>query len=96
MAVTTFDTNKLVRRLERAGIPREQAEAQIEVLTEAFTVKLEALVTKDYLAMEFAKQNAAIEARFAKQDANFTILRWMVGIVMAAIVIPYIQQILSI
>ena len=32
MAVTTFDTNKFVRRLERAGIPREQAEAQIEVL----------------------------------------------------------------
>jgi hypothetical protein len=66
-------------------------------------VNLEALVTKDYLAAQlaerFAEQNAAIEARFAKQDAkiesNFIVMRWMVGIVLAAIVIPYLQQLLA-
>jgi len=102
MAITTFDTHKFVRRLEQVGVPREQAEAQAEVLTEAFKVNLEALVTKDYLAAQFAEQfaeqNASIEARFARQDvkidSNFTVLRWMVGIILAAIVIPYLQQLL--
>lgn len=96
--ITTFDTHKFVRRLEKVGVPREQAEAQAEVLTEAFDVNLETLVTKDYLAVQFAEQNASIDARFAKleakMDANFIVLRWMVGIVLAAIVIPQIQQLL--
>ena len=99
MAITTFDTHKFVRRLEQVGVPREQAEVQAEVLTEAFNVNLQELVTKEYLAVQFAEQNAAIEARFARQDAkidtNFTVLRWMVGIVLAAIVIPYLQQLLA-
>jgi hypothetical protein len=99
MAITTFDTNKFVRRLEQAGVPREQVEVQAEVLTEAFNVNLQELVTKEYLAVQFAEQNAVIEARFAKLnakiDTNFTVLRWMVGIVLAAIVIPYLQQLLA-
>ena len=46
MAITIFDTLKFVRRLEEAGVPSEQAEVQAEVLTEAFNVNLESLVTK--------------------------------------------------
>ena len=65
MAITTFDTHKFVRRLEQAGVPLEQAEVQAEVLTEAFKVNLESLVTKDYLAARFAEQNAAIALRYA-------------------------------
>lgn len=56
--LTTFDTLKFVRRLEQVGVPSEQAEAQAEVLTEAFNVNLEELVTKDYLAARFAEQKA--------------------------------------
>ena len=67
MAITTFDTLKFVRKLEEAGVPVRQAEVQAEVLTEAFNVNLDALVTKDYLAARFAEQNA-------KVDANFRIL----------------------
>lgn len=70
MGVTTFDTLKFLRRLEQAGVPSEQAEAQAEVLTEAFNVNLEELVTKDYLAVQFAEQNAAIGVKFARQDAR--------------------------
>ncbi|MCG8414565.1 MAG: CCDC90 family protein [Pseudomonadales bacterium] len=110
MAITTFDTHKFVRRLEEAGMPLKQAEVQAEVLTEAFNVNLEELVTKDYLAAQFAEQNAAIDARFAeydakyetkfaelsaKLDAKFTLLQWMVGIVMAALVIPLLQQLIA-
>ena len=56
MAVTAFDTYKFIRRLEQAGMPVEQAEVQAEVLMEAFTVNLEALVTKVYLNPRFAEQ----------------------------------------
>ena len=75
MAISIFDTHKFVRRLEAAGLTLEQAEAQAEVLTEAFTVNLEALVTKEYLEsrldVRFAEQQAYIDTRFAKQDARF-------------------------
>jgi len=70
MAITTFDTHKFVRRLEDAGMKLELAEVQAEVLTEAFNVNLDALVTKDHLAARFAEQNASIDARFAEQDAR--------------------------
>ncbi len=70
MAITTFDTHKFVRLLELAGVPLEQAEVQAEVLTEAFMVNLESLVTKEYLesrlTAKFAEQDARIDTRFAK------------------------------
>lgn len=100
MAITTFDTHKFVRRLQQAGVSIEQAEVQAEVLTEAFNVNLEALVTKEYLAAQLTEQDARYDARFAeviaKMEANFTVLRWMVGVVLAAIIIPYIQQLIVI
>ena len=87
MAITTFDTLKFVRRLEEAGVPVRQAEIQAEVLTEAFNVNLDALVTKDYLAAGFAEQNAKI-------NANFRILLWMIGIVQAFVILPYLERLL--
>jgi len=67
--ITTFDTHKYVRRLEAAGVPLNQAEIQAEVLTEAFNVNLESLVTKDYQSARFAEQKAYIDTRFAEQKA---------------------------
>lgn len=84
-------------------------------------MNLEELVTKDYLAAQFAEQNAGIDARFsrhsaaidarfaeydtkyetrfaelnAKLDAKFSLLQWMLGIVMAALVIPILQQLIA-
>ncbi len=75
MAITTFDTHKFVRRLEQAGVPLEQAEVQAEVLTEAFNVNLESLVTKDYLESRldarFSEQKAYIDSRFSAQETRF-------------------------
>jgi hypothetical protein len=82
MAFTAFDTHKFVRRLEQAGMPTEQAEVQVEVLTEAFTVNFESLVNKEFMDSRlaeqgahfdalFAEQEAKIEKRFAEQDARF-------------------------
>ena len=47
------------------------AEAQAEVLTEAFNVNLESLVTKDYLAAQMTEQRAYMDIRFAEQEARF-------------------------
>lgn len=110
MAITTFDTLKFVRRLEAAGVPAPQAEVQAEVLTEAFAVNLDALVTKDYLAARFSEQNARFDTRFAEQnaridsrfaeqqahmDANFRILFWILGILVAGIVLPFLERLLT-
>ncbi|MEQ8952731.1 MAG: DUF1640 domain-containing protein [Pseudomonadales bacterium] len=69
MALTTFDTLKFVRRLEQAGVSVEQAEIQAEVLTEAFNVNLDSLVTKEHLEVRFAEQTALFEKRFADMKA---------------------------
>ena len=95
MAITTFDTLKFVRRLEEAGVSSEQAEVQAEVLTEAFNVNLEELVSKDYLAARFAEQKAYIDKGFAEQSAHFKVLYWILGIVVATTVIPLLQTLAS-
>ena len=100
MAITTFDTHKFVRRLEQAGVPLEQAEVQAEVLTEAFMVNLETLVTKEFLAARFAEQDARIDARFARLEAridgNFRIFTWTQAIIMAAVIVPYLERLMAI
>ena len=70
MSITTFDTLKFVRRLEEAGMASSLAEVQAEVLTEAFNVNLDSLVTKDFLAGQFAGQKAYVDTRFAEQNAS--------------------------
>ena len=63
MALSTFDTLKFVRRLEKAGVSTEQAEAQAEVFTEALTVNLESLVTKEFLAARLAELQADFDVK---------------------------------
>jgi len=107
MAITTFDTHKFVRRLEQAGVPLEQAEVQAEVLTEALMVNLESLVTKEYLesrlTAKFAEQDARIDTRFAEQkvymdtrfaqiDSKFRFHSWTQAIIIAAVMIPYLER----
>ncbi len=99
MAITTFDTLKFVRRLEEAGMPSEQAEVQAEVLTEAFNVNLESLVTKDYLTSRLAEQQSYMDTRFAERkadtDTNFRVMFWLQGILVAGIVLPYLERLLA-
>jgi len=137
----TFDTHRFVRRLEQAGMSLELAEVQAEVLTEAFNVNLESLVTKEFLESRldsrfaeqdaridtrFAEQDARIDTRFAEQDAridtrfaeqraymdsrfaqieaklegkidsNYRVFVWTQAIVMAAVILPYLERLLAI
>ena len=79
MAAIAFDTLKFARRLKDVGVPELQAEAQAELMAEAFVFNMDALVTKDYLEQcldaRFAEQEARLMARvderFRAQDARF-------------------------
>ena len=99
MPITTFDTLKYFRRLEAAGMPSNQAEVQAEVLTEAFNVNLESLVTKDYLAAQMAEQRAYMDTRFAELkaefDSKFRTLYVMFSIMMGAVILPYFERLLA-
>jgi len=100
MAITTFDTHKYVRRLENAGMPLELAEVQAEVLTEAFQVNLEDLVTKEYfetrldarLEAQSARLEAKFDIRFAEVDGKFRLLYWANGIIVAAVLFPLLER----
>jgi len=70
MAAIAFDTLKAARRLIEAGMPSRQAEAQAEVMAEAFVFNVDSLVTKDYLDARFGELNARVDARFGEQDAR--------------------------
>lgn len=72
MTVASFDTFKYANTLKAAGVPDKQAEAQATVLADALAFNLKELVTKDEL-----KQ--AIDLLCADMNANFTLLKWMVG-----------------
>lgn len=110
MGITTFDTLKFVRRLEEVGVSSEQAEAQAEVLTEAFNVNLEELVTKDYLEskldVRFAEQRTYIDTGFAEVytrmdtqfveiKGNFRTLYWILGVVVAATTVPLLERLIT-
>ena len=79
MAAIAFDTLKFARRLKDVGVPELQAEAQAELMAEAFVFNMDALVTKDYLeqcldarlAEQEARLMARVDERFRAQDARF-------------------------
>ena len=76
MSAIAFDTLKFARRLKEVGVPEAQAEAQAELMAEAFVFNMDALVTRDFMEQcldaRFAAQEnkllANIEARFDAQD----------------------------
>jgi hypothetical protein len=74
VSAIAFDTLKFVRRLVAAGVPEQQAEAQAELMAEAFVYNMDSLVTRDYLDARldarFAAQDARIDARFSEQHAR--------------------------
>ncbi len=77
MATITFDTLKCMKRLKEAGVPAAQAEAQAEVLAEAFVQNVDNLVTRDYLDVRMEALDSrfeAIDSRFEALDSRFEAL----------------------
>ena len=83
MSTITFDTLKFVERLEKAGMPREQASALAEVQKEVFAEALDStLATKTDIRDvrdDFVKVERCMDGLDAKMDK----LSWMMGILIA-------------
>ena len=88
MALLVFDTLGCARRLQQAGFTAKQAEAQVEIMAEAFVHNVEALVTRDYL-------DARLDALSAEMNAKFRFLYWTQGIVVLAVMVPTLRDLLS-
>jgi hypothetical protein len=78
MATITFDTLKFVERLEKAGVPREQASAFADAQKEAFSEALDTtLATKTDIEMI---------------RAELVLVKWMLGVVIAISVANFAKQ----
>lgn len=71
MATLAFDSLRYARRLKDAGVPEPQAEAQAELMAEAFGFYADNIVTRDYLDATLRAAMTELEARLeAKLDAR--------------------------
>ena len=77
MSITTFDTLKFARRLKDAGVPEKQAEAEAEAIREAFAEALDTQV--------------ATKADIARLERELLIVKWMIGLVIAVNVLPFLK-----
>ena len=87
-------------------MPPRQAEAQAEVMAEAFVFNVDSLVTKDYLDARldarFIEQDARIDKRFgevelqfARVDGKFRLVYWMLTIVILSTTVPTLRALFS-
>ncbi len=97
---TVFDTLAYTRRLTQAGVEHEQAEALTDALRVAFNegvatkadihgvksdiARLEGRL--DALGARMDAQDAKLDALDAKLDANMRAMQWILGLVVALLV----------
>ena len=82
MTTITFDTLELVDKLKTAGIPQEQAEAVVRVISEAQN----GLVTKHDLTEAKNEIKADMNVRFERIDGELKLNRWMLGVLLAGVI----------
>lgn len=82
MATVTFDTHKFVRKLKEAGFDEKQAEAVSEAFRDA-QFETEPLTKKD------------LQIELAPVRSDLPILKWMMGLVFAAEVMPLLAKLLA-
>jgi hypothetical protein len=75
MTTLTFDTHAAVKKLIASGMPDEQAEAQVEVLSEVLSANLGELATKQDLRELEMRLDARFEALRGEFDVRFEALR---------------------
>jgi len=92
------------------GVPEAQAEAQAELMAEAFVFNMDALVTRDYLEQCLDARFAAQDGRFERIEAHLNnhalqfkeirgelkLHRWMLALIAASTVIPALQKLFSV
>ncbi|MDT0358134.1 hypothetical protein RJO15_20265 [Herbaspirillum huttiense F1] len=86
MATTLFDTHEYVKRLEAAGIPRDQAEAHATGLAEAMNSELVTKTDLNAFRAEVSNNFASVATSFAEVRGQFELLKWMLGFMLAGTV----------
>lgn len=89
MSTTTFDTLRFVEKLEKAGMPREQAaalaEAQKEALAEALDTTLATKADVQELRQDIAKLGAELRGEMMT-------IKWMMGVLVALAIANFAKQ----
>jgi hypothetical protein len=88
MSTITFDTHRFVSRLREAGFDENQAEAVIRVVAEA----QEDLATKRDLADVETRLKARIDQFEAHIAGEVTLMKWMLGVVVALAAANFAKQ----
>ena len=83
MSTITFDTLKFVERLEKAGMPREQASALAEVQKEVFSEALDSTLATKTDIRDVRDDLVKVERRMDSLDAKMDKSSWMMGILIA-------------
>ena len=88
MTTITFDTLKFVERLKAAGVPEEQAKAIMEVQKETWgEAAAVTLATKPDIDR--------LECKLLEHDGEFKLLKWILGLVLAAEVMPWLIKLFA-
>lgn len=89
MSTITFDTLKFVERLEKAGMPREQAAAFADAQKEAFA---EALDTTLATKTDIEAMRADIIRLDTRMSGELALVKWMLGVVIAISIANFAKQ----
>ena len=93
MTTITFDTHKFVRKLKEAGFEEKQAEAVADAFRDAQT-ETEPLTKRD-LQIELTTLRTDLKMEIAVLRSDLLILKWMMGLVFAAEVMPLMAKFLT-
>ena len=90
MATITFDTLKFFEKLEKAGLPREQAAAIAEAQKDAFSESLDNMIASRQDMTNLGKQIDKIESTLPLELADIrkeqAVQRWMLTVTVGGIV----------
>lgn len=81
MTTATFDTLKFANRLKTAGVPDKQAEALAEVQADMMSESL--------------ANSLATKMDIAEVKTELLVIKWMLGLVIAAEVLPLLKAVLA-
>lgn len=79
VATLAFDSLRYARRLKDVGVPEPQAEAQAELMAEAFGFYADNIVTRDYLDAMLRAGFGEHDQRFDRIDGRFDIVDGRLG-----------------
>ncbi|MBF0137078.1 MAG: CCDC90 family protein [Magnetococcus sp. DMHC-1] len=92
MSTITFDTIEFVEELKAAGVPEQQAVAQVRILSKATR---ENLVTQTHLDRRVLELKGDLHETEARLIGQLVLVKWMLALVVAATVLPALKTLLG-